>query len=925
MLAPGTRLSGRYEIVGWIGAGGMGEVYAARDKSLDRDVAVKILPEEFVSDAERVARFEREAKLLASLGHPNIAVVHGFEEAQGRRFLVLELVEGETLAERISRGRLPVDEALEVCRQIAEGLEAAHERGIVHRDLKPANVKITPEGKVKLLDFGLAKAGRARDAAADPAHSPTITGEMTRPGVVLGTAAYMSPEQAKGKAVDKRADIWAFGCVLYECLTGKRAFQGETITETLAAILKGEPDWTALPADTPLAARAVIARCLRKDVHSRLRDIADARAEMFEDVAGTAAEGSGGKRLPAGWMMAIGAGALVIGLMAGPALRRFLQPASAPKPPSVTRSIIRLESGHALAGLPMFAPAGSGPPTRTAISLSPDGRFLVYAADKMGPGSEDTRLFLRKLDELKSEPMPGTEGGINPFFSPDGRWIGFYAEGKLRKIAVEGGVPTALCDVASPFGFTWSDDGWIVFSPSRGAGLFRIPAEGGRAEPLTTPDRSRGEFSHRLPHALPGGKGVLFTIKRHAWDAEPLVAGLKPGSRTWKVLLEDAADARFLPSGHLVFLRKGTLMVAGFDPDALEIIGQPVAAVAGVEQALATTYSTRDTAAGQFCVSPSGALVYAAGGVFPDQENTLVWFDRGGKAENVTSIKAPFWAPRLSPDGRRIVYAALGMTGFLRVMDLDRGTDSKLTTEGVADFGVWTPDGRRVAFDWVGKGVPNIYWQPIDGSEPMERLTRSENIQWPSSWSPDGRALAFLEADATIDAGYDIHVLQLADRRVTPFLKTRFNEFNPFFSPDGRWLAYTSDESGREEIYVRPFPGPGGKWQVSDQGGVNPLWSRDGKELFYMAPGQEGPVGVYAVDVRTDPDFWAGKPRLLFSTAADIQWDSASTIWDITPDGKKFLMVELGERKARPVTELVLVQNWSEEIRRLAAPEREVP
>ncbi len=917
-LAPKTLLGGRYEIAGKIGAGGMGEVYRARDRTLDREVALKILPDEFVGDPERVARFEREARLLASLNHPNIAIAHGFEEAAGKRFLVLELVEGETLAQTIARGPLPVEDALEVCRQIADGLEAAHEKGIVHRDLKPSNVKVTPGGQVKILDFGLAKAARSRDAAADPALSPTITDQMTHPGVVLGTAAYMSPEQAKGKSVDKTTDIWAFGCVLYECLAGRRAFGGETVTETVAAILKGEPDWAALPAETPLAVRAVLGRCLKKDARNRLRDIADARAEMLEDLSGSAAVEPARRRFPLGWALAIGAAALAPGFLAGPAVMKLLKPAASPKSTPVIRSIVRLEEGCGLAGNPLNPPLGHGRPTRTAMALSRDGRFLIYAASSDSPkGGGFTGLYLRKLGELRAEPIPGTELGSSPFLSPDDRWIGFWAEGKLKKVPVEGGAPTALCDIASPFGFTWEDDGWIVFSPSRGAGLYRVRAEGGRPEPLTTPDPSKKEFSHRLPHALPGGKGILFTIKRHAWDSEPRVAVLEPGGQSWRVLIEDAADARYIPSGHLVFLRKGTLMTARLDIDKLEVTGQPVSAVAGVEQALATTYSTHDTGAGQFCVSASGTLAYAAGGILPEMESALVWLDRAGRPESVGPFKAPFFGPRLSPDGRRIIVASLGLEGFLHLLDLDRGSVSKLTTEGMAEWGIWSPDGRRFAFDWVETGTPNLFWQGVDGSSPMERLTQSPNMQFPGSWSPDGRTLAFIERDNVAD-NYDILVLHVDDRTVTPFLKTRFNESNPQISPDGRWLAYVSSESGRDEVYVRPFPGPGGKWQVSTGGGFHPLWSRDDRELFYRKDGEKGATEIYAVDVRPSPGFSCGKPRLLFTGPDDLQSGGAISVWDISPDGRRFLMVRMGQRDSRPVTELVLVQNWLKEIERPA-------
>jgi eukaryotic-like serine/threonine-protein kinase len=912
-----TLIAAKYRILGKLGAGGMGEVYRAEDLSLNRQVAVKVLPAPFAADRERLARFEREAKILASLNHPNIAAIYGVEEADGKRFLVLELVEGETLADGLSQGALSLEETLEVCGQIAEGLEGAHERGIIHRDLKPSNVKITPEGKVKILDFGLARAFRDQVSEVDLAKSPTITADMTQPGVILGTAAYMSPEQARGKLVDKRSDIWAFGCVLFECLTGRRAFQGDTLSETVAAILKGEPNWRLLPVDTPGSVRSVLRRCLQKDPHVRLHDIADARVEMLELTPSPAAAIPAARRFPLKWVTSISAVTLLIGLLVGLEVMKYLRPAATMISQPVIRSLIGIEHGQRLDGLTLSPPFGFDRPTRTAMAISSDGRFMVYASVKEDPGPQDnSRLYLRRFDGLEAKPIAGTDGGFCPFLSTDDRWVGFWADGKLMKVSIEGGVPTALCLVSLPFGFSWGDDQQIVFAPSRGAGLSRIPAEGGKPEALTVPDKSRGEFAHRLPFCLPGSKGVLFTIMRQAWDKEPRAAVLELGTRKWRVLLEDAADARYVPTGHLAFLRRGTLMVVRFDLDRLEIIGQPVPAVSGIEQALSTTNSSRDAAAGQFCISTSGSLVYAPGGILPDQQNTLVLLDRKGKAEPIASFKAPFFAPRFSPDGRQVAYASLGMEGHIWILDLNRGTSSKLTSEGLSELSVWTPDGRKVTFDLVNTGVPNICWQPVDGSSPMEQLTRGECFQWPSTWSPDGEALAFVEDHADMETGYDIQLLHIRDRKITPFLNSRFNEKYPEISPDGRWIAYTSDESGRDEVYVQPFPGPGGKWQISNEGGEEPLWSRDGRELFYRQSYYQRENQAFVVDVQTGPVFSASKPRLLF-TAQGYSGMGPIRTWDISPDGHRFLVVKMEERKSRPVTELVLVQNWFEELKRL--------
>jgi serine/threonine protein kinase len=911
-----------YKILEKLGAGGMGEVYRAEDLRLHRQVAIKVLPDIFAADPERLARFEREAKLLAALSHSNIAAIHGLEEAEGKRFLVLELVEGETLAQRLARGPLTIDEALDVGRQVADGLEAAHEKNIVHRDLKPSNIKLTPEGKVKILDFGLARAFLDKSPVEVIADSPTITAEMTQPGVILGTAAYMSPEQAKGKPVDRRVDIWAFGCILYECLTGKTAFPGETITEVLASILKGEPDWDALPKDLPVNVRAVLRRCLQKDRNLRYHDIADVRIELFEAPPAAypseaAAAISPTRRFPLKWVTAISAATLVIGLLAGLMIMKFSGPSTSPIAKPVVRSFIRLGDGQWLSGSSLSPPFGFDRPTRTAMAVSGDGRFLVYAAVKENPGPQDEScLYLRRFDELEAKPIAGTEGGISPFLSPDDRWVGFWNDGKLMKVSIEGGVPAALCDISLPFGFSWGDDQQIVFAPARGAGLSRIRAEGGKPETLTVPDGSRGEFAHRLPFCLPGSKGVLFTIMRHAWDKQPRVAVLELGTRKWRVLLEDAADARYLPTGHLVFLRRGTLMGARFDPGKLEIVGQPVPTVAGIEQALSTTNSTRDAAAGQFSVSNSGSLVYAPGGVMPDQENTLVLLDRTGKPETIAPFKAPFFAPRFSPDGQRVVYTSLGMEGHIWILDLNRGAASKLTSEGLSEFAAWTPDGRRVAFDLVNSGAPNIYWQPVDGSSPMERLTQGKYFQWPGSWSPDGEILAFLEDHADTETGDDIQLLHIRDRKVTPFLNSRFEERYPEISPDGHWIAYTSDESGRNEVYVQPFPGLGAKWQVSNDGGAEPIWSRDGRELFYRGYWDQPVNQAFVVDVQTGSIFSAGKPRLLFSIQGYMGMSPIRT-WDISPDGRRFLVVRMEERKSRPLTEMVLVQNWLEDVKRL--------
>ncbi|MDD1751145.1 MAG: serine/threonine-protein kinase, partial [Methanothrix sp.] len=585
-----------YSVTRKIGEGGMGQVYQADDLKLNRPVALKVLPEAFARDPERLARFEREARLLASLNHPNIAAIYGLEEVRDKRFLVLELVEGETLAQRIKKRPLPGGEAVEVCRQIAEGLEAAHEKGIVHRDLKPANIAITREGKVKILDFGLGRALRGRESSEDLPASPADSETMTGPGIVLGTAAYMSPEQAKGKAVDKRADIWAFGCVLYECLTGSRAFQGETISEVVASILKSEPDWALLPAETPARVRSLLRRCLQKDPGFRLRDIGDAWLEMEEPAAASSETLMARRRFPLVRLAACAVVLLLAGILTDRVWMKYFQPAPSA---SVVKTAIKVEPGHWLEG--RRRPAEAQRPSRTAMAISSDGRFVVYSAIDENPGPQaKPQLYLRRMDQVQAGPILGTEGGINPFLSPDNRWVGFWVEKekKLKKVSIDGGVPTTLCDVALIFGANWGPDNSIVFAGDGRAGLSRVSADGGHLENLTTPDPKREEDGHRLPSWLPDGKAVLFTITKHLLDSQPQLALFRLDTRKWHVLLNNAADARYVSTGHLVFLQQGILMAVRFDPARLEVIGQPIPLVENVMQAFASS-SNYHTVAGQ--------------------------------------------------------------------------------------------------------------------------------------------------------------------------------------------------------------------------------------------------------------------------------------------------------------------------------------
>ncbi len=757
-LGQGTQLS-HYEILAPLGAGGMGEVYRARDTTLDRHVAIKVLPEDFADDPARLARFEREAKLLASLNHPNVATIHGFDESNGVHFIAMELVEGQSLAEQIRTSRgLPVDVALQIARRIAMALEAAHEAGVIHRDLKPANVHVTPDGHVKVLDFGLAKVTEP-EGALDLSKSPTLMAP-TATGVVLGTAHYMSPEQARGKPLDKRTDIWSFGCVLYEMLTGKTAFSGATVMDVLSAILEHEPDWEAIPGATPLTVRYLLRRCLQKDPERRVRDIRDARIEIEEgpSISNELVPGAVVLSAPAStwrWMLPWAVATIAVATLV---VRPLLPSTTDAGVTAPTHLVLALEPGLRLSGRHRAeheANLGGLRPSRTAMTISPGGQDVVYCATR---GEDNYQLYRRRLSAPSAVPIPGTEGGCNPFFSPDGQSVGYFlrsgpSEFDLKIVSVEGGQPRTLVGGASSnytTGAAWGSEGTIVFSDS--SGLYRILATGGSKEQLTQPDTENGERAHRFPQLLPGEENLLFSIRKgwdwdEDWDAtEIVVQSLESGDR--KTLITGGMDARYVSTGHLVFVREATLMAVRFDLRHLEIIGEPIRVLEDVMQDWGFGIGGMSSGAGQFAVSESGTLVFAPGGTAVALRGYLAMFDldQGGNFGDLHVRDAAFG--RVSPDGTQLAYAdaysdgrpGSNEQGNLRIYDIERSTARVLASPSFDVDPIWSPDGMRIAYSsgQDQNSVLNLYVRMADGTGEPERLTTNDQSQAASSWSING-------------------------------------------------------------------------------------------------------------------------------------------------------------------------------------------
>jgi eukaryotic-like serine/threonine-protein kinase len=926
---------GPYQILAPLGAGGMGEVYRARDTRLNRDVALKLLPEIFASDPERLHRFQREAQVLASLNHPNIAAIYGLEGevGLGRReglaaaqcAIVMELIEGPTLAE-VEPRRIPLDEALPIATQLARALEAAHEKGVIHRDLKPANIKLTPDGTVKVLDFGLAKmlepetGGTRRDvaqgfSAAVATHSPTITTPaMTQLGVILGTAAYMSPEQAKGKAADKRSDLWAFGCVLFEMLTGKRAFEGEDVSDTLALVLRGEPDWTALPSEIPQSLSTLIKRCLKKDSRQRVGDIAAALFVLEQpllpsDVARPATSSSRSSWKPLAWGVAVAAAAAALTSLGWWSLR------SVPPRPIVARFSISLPEDQRLVSTNVGV-----------LAISPDGTKMAYLANRS--------LYLRNLTSLEAKAISisGVETVANPVFSPDGESIAFYSPRAqvLRKVSVTGGAAVTLCEAVPPNGISWGASG-IVFG-QRDKGIMRVSPSGGKPEVLAAvqpPEQAAA------PEILPDSDSLLFTVAsgsiagRDFWDtARIVVQSLKTGER--RTLIEGGSDAHYLQTGHVLYFIEGVMFARPFDVRRLQVTGGQIPVVEGIKRGAGNvTVATAGFLfpAAQFGVSANGSLVYVPGpAALSSLQQELVMADRTGASTKLKAAPGPYQHPRVSPDGKRIAFETNdGKDANVWILDVAGGSSPRrLTFEGKNRFPIWSRDGQWVAFQSDREGDLGIFRQRVEGTQgTVERLTTApaETSHAPESWSPTSDLLTY---SITKGREASLGVLSLNDRKTTALsgIEKTTTWPNATFSPDGRWLAYSSRPLGqtRNTIYVEPFPQTGVKFQVTTADGHFPAWSPDGRELFFLDPSRpaNGRVGLVAVKINARPDLAVGDvvqiPRAFYVTAPGI---GRTRTYDVMPDGRFLGIIEEGLSPAGTAAgaQIQVVLNWLEELK----------
>ena len=885
MLAPGSML-GPYEIVDALGAGGMGEVYRARDTRLGREVAVKVMPPSLSSAPQALQRFEREAKTISQLSHPHICALYDVGHEGETEYLVLEYLEGETLSDRLGKGVLPIDQVLRYGCEIADALDKAHRQGIVHRDLKPGNVMMTKSG-VKLLDFGLAKAV----APAAPQQLTSFPTALTQEGTILGTFQYMAPEQLEGREADARTDIFAFGCVLYEMATGHKAFSGKSQASLISSIMSSEP--AAISTLVPIAPPAfdrVVRTCLAKDPDDRWQSAGDVAKELKWVAEGSREEIAARRPAPRRQRLAWGAfavaalAALVLGVLVArqrPEAPRLFR--SSILPPENTRFDFR-----------------SSP-----MAVSPDGQQIAFVAQ---PAEGARQLWLRAFDALEARPLVGTEGANRPFWSPDSRFLGFFAGGKLKKIAVSGGSPQTLCEAPSGRGGTWNRDGVILFVPSTGERVYRVADSGGTASPVTRIDESGGEVGHTWPFFLPDGRHFLFVsyaarAPRLEDASSVFLASLDSNER--RLLFHARSNVAYVPMspaashGHLLFWQSGALLARPFDAKRLRLTGEafPVAEQVRFVGASGTAiFSASETGVLAYQSSPHGEL------------SQLLWFDRSGKELESVGPAADYFHPRLSHDGRRIAVAIIDpqtANSDIWVYDLGRRVSTRLTFgPGVNIFPVWSPDDERIVFDSNRKGFHNLYQRAVSGTGQDELLLSSATHKFPTDWSAVTGLIAFF---TTLPAA-DIWTLSVADRKATPFLATPFQEGSPQFSPDGRWLAYGSTESGTPEVFVQTFPASGGKWQISTAGGFYPRWRRDGKELYYVAPDGE----LMAVEVAPGSGFAAGKPKPLFRTR--IKVFDIGFQYDVSPDGSRFLINTLDENAA--TSSITVVQNWTAELRK---------
>jgi len=891
-LQPGTSLL-HYRIVDKLGEGGMGVVWKALDTTLDREVAIKVLPAQLTADAERLARFEREAKLLASLNHPHIAAIYGLQEHEGTRFIAMEMIAGEDLSELLSRGALTLERTVELGRQIAVALESAHEQGVIHRDLKPANVKLTMDGDAKILDFGLAKAFEPDPTASgvSATMSPTMTSAGSMIGVILGTAAYMSPQQARGHVVDKRADVFSFGCMLFEMLSGKLAFPGETVSDTLAAVLKLEPDWGALPSDLPPTMLKLVRRCLQKDARKRLRDIGEARIwlesiqageEPTDAVVAAPLVQKRGSRLP--WLVAAAASLIALALALS-----SLWGGGDESPPTPHRLRVQL-------GEPMHDVAQNF--AGAAAVLSPDGDRIAFVV------GNPRQLYIRRTGDFDAIPLSGTKDAGQPFFSPDGQWIGFVQDRELRKISVLGGATVKICEVARFRGATWLPDGTIIIAPTTSGGLFQVPAVGGEPQPLT--DLALDEVgirSHRWPHALPDGRRVLFTVQEAgtAFD-DARIDVIDMETKQTRTIHRGGSFARYAASGHVTYVHKGTLFALPVDPKTLEVIGPAFPTVENV------VHDSRNGGA-RYDVSPQGHLLYTHG-IFATATRVITWVNPDGSQTPILSKVEDYRNPRLSPDETRLSFSYSDSNGEedIWVYDLERGTSTRLTfRDGMDRMAIWSNDGTRLYYAGSSGGfTPNIESILADGSGEPESDLEQGRARLPSSISPDGRFLLYKEEAGT---GWDMWALDLETKQPSILIDTEFVSSNAEVSPDGDWTVYESNESGDWHVYVRRFPEGPGKWQISNIPAGNPTWSRDGRAVYFVSNSL-----LYTVDVEQNSgSIQFSVPRLVMDSPVGPAGFLRN--YDVSSSGRVLAAVSLATDENDVPIEDRLILNWFEELR----------